>query len=92
VVLAAPGYPERPQLGAPISGLDRLPPDVLAFHAGTRPGRHDLLTSGGRVLTLVARGESLEAARGRVYAAAPLVRFDGVHYRRDIGREVAVAV
>jgi phosphoribosylamine--glycine ligase len=114
VVLAAPGYPERPQLGSPITGLDRLPSDVLAFHAGTvarasggqgalrPPGppanaaiAHDgagLLTSGGRVLTLVACAESLEAARGRVYEAAPLVQFDGAHYRRDIGQAVAVAV
>jgi phosphoribosylamine-glycine ligase len=43
-------------------------------------------------LTLVACAESLEAARGRVYEAAPLVQFDGVHYRRDIGQAVAVAV
>jgi phosphoribosylamine---glycine ligase len=92
VVLAAPGYPERPLLGAPIRGLDSLPPDVLAFHAGTRHADSGLLTSGGRVLTLVGCAESLEAARGRVYAAAPLVQFDGVHYRRDIGLEVAVAV
>jgi phosphoribosylamine---glycine ligase len=92
VVLAAPGYPERPQLGGSISGLERLPEDVLAFHAGTHSSGDGLVASGGRVLTLVARGESLEAARGRVYAAAPLVRFEGVHYRHDIGLEAQAAV
>jgi phosphoribosylamine--glycine ligase len=92
VVLAAPGYPEHPQVGAAVSGLDRLPEHVLAFHAGTHRSGGRLVTSGGRVLTLVARGESLQGARGRVYQAAPLVQFDGAHYRRDIGRELAVAV
>jgi phosphoribosylamine--glycine ligase len=92
VVLAAPGYPERPHLGAPLAGLDRLPPDVLAFHAGTAHAEQDLVTSGGRVLTLVASAASLGQAREKVYAAAPLVSFEGAHYRRDIGLEVAVAV
>jgi phosphoribosylamine--glycine ligase len=92
VVLAAPGYPERPQVGAPIGGLDRLPEDVRAFHAGTRAAGDTLITSGGRVLTLVAPGETLAAARARVYAAAPLVTFDGVHYRRDIGVEAEALV
>jgi phosphoribosylamine---glycine ligase len=92
VVLAAPGYPEHPRLGAPISGLDTLPQEVLAFHAGTRQSDDGLVTSGGRVVALVGQGESLAAARQRVYAAAPLVNFDGVHYRRDIGLDIAVAV
>jgi phosphoribosylamine---glycine ligase len=90
VVLAAPGYPDRPQLGSPIAGLDQVPPDVWAFHAGTA-AQGALVTSGGRVLTLVAAGESLELARRRVYAAAPLVTFEGVHYRTDIGRELVPA-
>jgi phosphoribosylamine---glycine ligase len=92
VVLAAPGYPERPQLGAPITRLDRLPRGVLAFHAGTRQTDNGLVTSGGRVLTLVAHGGTLDAAREQVYAAAPLVTFDGAHYRRDIGVEARAAV
>jgi phosphoribosylamine--glycine ligase len=92
VVLAAPGYPERPRVGDPISGLDELPSDVLAFHAGTRMSQGALATSGGRVLTLVAAGESVAAARARVYAAAPVVRFAGVHYRSDIGVEAEALV
>jgi phosphoribosylamine--glycine ligase len=87
VVLAAPGYPEHPRLGEPIYGLDRLPPDVLAFHAGTRQTADGLVTSGGRVVTLVAKAATLPDARERVYAAAPLVQFDGCHYRTDIGQD-----
>ena len=89
VVLAAPGYPEAPRLGARIEGLDALPSDVLAFQAGTRldeDGR--LVTAGGRVLTLVASGRSLAEAREQVYAAVPRVRFEACQYRNDIGLEV----
>ena len=86
VVLAAEGYPGTPRRGEVISGLDTLDPGVLAFHAGTRRGDDGRLrTDGGRVLTLVARGDSIEAARQRVYAAVPSVHFDGMQYRRDIG-------
>ncbi len=89
VVLAAAGYPEHPRHSDTIHGLDTLPADVLAFQAGTRPGPEGGLpvTAGGRVLTLVARGGTLHEARERVYAAVPGVRFAGVQYRSDIGRE-----
>lgn len=93
VVLAAPGYPEQPRVGEPISGLDQLPGDVLAFHAGTRvdQGGGALVTSGGRVVTLVAAAESLPGAREKVYAATRLVQFEGVHYRSDIGQALVHA-
>jgi phosphoribosylamine--glycine ligase len=85
VVLAAGGYPAPFQTGLPITGLDRVPEDVLVFHAGTRrepDGR--LVTAGGRVLTVVGRGPDLAAARERAYAGAAAIAFPGVHYRRDI--------
>jgi phosphoribosylamine--glycine ligase len=88
VVLAAAGYPDSPRRGDLISGLDRLDPSILAFHAGTsREPDGSLHTSGGRVLTLVARGDTLEAARQQVYAALPEVHFEGMQYRSDIGLE-----
>jgi phosphoribosylamine--glycine ligase len=62
---------------------------VQIFHAGTRTddaGR--LVTAGGRVLNVVARGDTLEQARERAYAAADLIRFEGKQLRRDIGTEV----
>lgn len=83
VVLAACGYPEAPQAGDPIEQAEDLGAGVLAFHAGTRitdDGR--LVTSGGRVLTLV--GFEREA----VYGAAERVRFQGKQFRRDIGLDV----
>ncbi len=85
VVLAAQGYPASPRTGDVISGLDELDPSILAFHAGTRRDHDDVLrTDGGRVLTLVARGRSVDDARREVYEALPAIHFEGVRYRRDI--------
>ncbi len=90
VALVSGGYPGPYEKGKPITGLDTLDSDILVFHAGTRrepDGR--LVTAGGRVLTLVARGPSVTAAHERVYANIGRVRFDGAHWRTDIGaREV----
>jgi phosphoribosylamine--glycine ligase len=89
VVLAAAGYPGSPRRGDAISGLAELDPSILAFHAGTRREADGALrTDGGRVLTLVARGESREAARAHVYACLPAVHFDGMQHRTDIGIEL----
>jgi phosphoribosylamine--glycine ligase len=92
VVLASKGYPESYETGKTIAGLDSAAshPDVLVFHAGTvdRDGR--IVTAGGRVLTVVGRGSSYDAARRRAYESASRISFDGLHMRRDIG-EKAVA-
>jgi phosphoribosylamine--glycine ligase len=88
VVLAARGYPDAPQTGDPIAGLEHLPSAVTAFHAGTRraaDGR--VVTSGGRVLTLV--GGDRASVLG---AAENIVTFDGKQFRTDIGLEVEAAV
>jgi phosphoribosylamine--glycine ligase len=90
VVLAAKGYPGDVETGHRIEGLEHLAheyPDVLAFFAGVKPADHALVTAGGRVMTLVARADSYEAAIVRAYDAASRVRFDGMQYRRDIGRK-----
>ncbi len=85
VVLASSGYPDQYQTGFLISGLDQLPPDILAFHAGTRRTETgELLTSGGRVMTLVALGQSVPVARARVYEQIERVQFQGRRYRHDI--------
>ncbi len=83
VVLAAPGYPEAPRLGEPVSGLDEVSDGVLVFHAGTRVDDGRLVTAGGRVLTVVG------SDRDAVYAAAQAIRFDGTQFRSDIGRDEA---
>ena len=86
VALCAGGYPDRPEGGMPIDGLAAAEtlPGVLVFHAGTalRDGR--LVAAGGRVLTVVGMGATLEEARGRAYRAADRISFEGKTLRRDI--------
>jgi len=85
-VLASPGYPESPMTGREITGLDKaVAQDVLIFHAGTRREDGRLLTSGGRVLNISATADSFAEAREKVYAAIDFIKFDGMHYRKDIG-------
>jgi phosphoribosylamine--glycine ligase len=95
VVLAAPGYPERPQTGAPIAGLrelERRAPTVRVFFGGVAAAPDGgLVSAGGRVLTLVGRGRDADAAAGAAHDAADLVTFPGVQRRRDIGRSLAAA-
>jgi phosphoribosylamine--glycine ligase len=89
VVLAAAGYPGPVQGGAPIHGLDaaaRLE-DVAVFHAGTALRDGQIVTAGGRVLTVVATAADYRAAIDRAYEAVSLISFDGMQYRRDIGRK-----
>jgi phosphoribosylamine--glycine ligase len=91
VVLAARGYPGDVETGQRIRGLEHLEhdyPDVLPFFAGVKKGDGaTLVTAGGRVMTLVGRESSYGRAIARVYDAASRVRFDGMQYRRDIGRK-----
>jgi phosphoribosylamine--glycine ligase len=89
-VVAAPGYPDRPTTGAPLS-LPAPAANVHVFHAGTRrEGDGRLVSAGGRVLAVTAVAETLEAARERSVAAADAVGLEGKQLRRDIGwRELA---
>jgi len=92
VVLASRGYPEKPETGKVITGLDAASSldDVLIFHAGTTRAGNDIVSSGGRVLTVVGRGSTYDAAIARAYAAVDRIAFDGVHARRDIGQKALV--
>jgi len=83
VVLAAGGYPDSTRTGDIITGLDDV--DALVFHAGTKMKNGELLTSGGRVLNVVAGGVNLESARKKVDAACKQIEFSGMQYRTDIG-------
>ena len=87
VVLAAPGYPEAPQTGGVISGLDAAAAvaGVRVLHAGTAARGDSVVTSGGRVLGVTAHADSLEAAHARAYAAIERIHFEGMQFRRDIG-------
>ena len=86
VVLASPGYPEAPETGAPITGLEDVARlgDVLVFHAGTRRTAEGVVTAGGRVLNVVGLGGDRAEARRRAYEAVELVDFPGKRFRRDI--------
>jgi len=83
VVMASQGYPGSYKTGFPITGLDKLDEGILIFHAGTTI-REGIVTDGGRVLTVAAKGRTLKEARDKVYANLPRIHFEGCHYRRDI--------
>jgi phosphoribosylamine--glycine ligase len=85
VVLAAAGYPGNPRGGDPISGLDAVPDECKAFHAGTALVDGRPVTAGGRVLCVTALGETVRQAQRSAYAAVAAIHFDGMQYRRDIG-------
>jgi phosphoribosylamine--glycine ligase len=90
VVLASGGYPGDYEAGFAIDGLDKLDDGVLAFQAGSKRGDDGtLVTAGGRIVTIVARGATIEPARELAYANVERVRFEGRHYRRDIGAQAA---
>jgi len=92
VVLAARGYPARAETGANIMGLERASEheQVSIFHAATSRQNGNWLTAGGRVLGVTATGENLDSALGRCYGAIAEIRWDGMQYRRDIGRTARV--
>lgn len=92
VVLASGGYPGPYRTGYPIQGLASLDPDILVFHAGTRRQDGQVVTAGGRVLTVVGLGTTLAEARARAYANVSRLFFPDMHYRRDIGARESVAV
>lgn len=87
VVLASGGYPGKFETGKRIEGIadaEKIP-GVKVLHAGTKREGEGFVTSGGRVLGVTATGATLEAAAGAAYQAASKIRFEGVHYRKDIG-------
>ena len=93
VVLASEGYPESPQLGRVITGVDAAAatPGIHLAHAATAVEGDALVATGGRVLNVVATGESFAQARERAYAALDRITLAGSHHRRDIAAQVADA-
>ena len=89
VVLASRGYPESSESGTPIAGLDAAEaiPGVSVYHAGTAQSDRRIVTSGGRVLTVVGRGDDFAEAIARAYAGVHKIAFDGMQFRHDIGRK-----
>jgi len=89
VVVAAAGYPGRIDTGRQIDGLHRAAamPETLVFQAGTTSIDGRIVTAGGRVLTVVGRGPSYDTAMRRAYDAVKQISFDGMQYRKDIGKK-----
>ncbi|VAW07401.1 Phosphoribosylamine--glycine ligase [hydrothermal vent metagenome] len=83
VVLAAPGYPESPETGYPVRGLESIE-DAIIFHAGTTLTTDGVVTGGGRVVNVVGTGPTVAAARGVAYRAIDKIRFTGKQNRTDI--------
>lgn len=82
------GYPDRYKINVPIVGTDRIDADCLVFHSGTeRDASGQLLTTGGRVLCVISRGETLSAARAIAFREMQKVSFEGIYYRQDIGND-----
>lgn len=89
IVVASRGYPESSESGQPIRGVDLAEaiPGVAVYHAATARRGGDLVTAGGRVLTVVGRGADFAEAIARAYAGVMQISFDGMQYRHDIGRK-----
>jgi phosphoribosylamine--glycine ligase len=94
VALASGGYPRDYATGKVVTGLEEAErdPDVLVFHAGTkRDAQQRLVTAGGRVLGVTARGANVAEAQRRAYAACDRIGFEGMQLRRDIARRAVGA-
>jgi len=87
VVAVSEGYPGSYEKEKPISGLADVV-DQLVFHAGTKPSGHEVLTNGGRVLAITGRGSTLESAVNNSYTAIEHIKWDGIFYRKDIGKDI----
>jgi phosphoribosylamine--glycine ligase len=89
VVIASAGYPNTYNKGYRISGIEDAEtiPGVLVFHMGTRRDSNGLRTDGGRVLGVSALGDTLADALARAYSAVETIHFDGMYFRRDIGKK-----
>jgi phosphoribosylamine--glycine ligase len=89
VVMAAAGYPGDYGKGEEIHGLDIAEKidDLIVFHAGTAEQDGRIVTSGGRVLGVTARGDSVKAAIAKAYAGVGVIHWPGAQYRTDIGKK-----
>ena len=89
LVLTSGGYPGKYEVGFPITGLrlfQRIGSQYWGIHSGTALDRDEnLITNGGRVFTIACRGATVEGLRAKVYELAEFVKFEGMHYRTDIG-------
>jgi phosphoribosylamine--glycine ligase len=88
VVLTSGGYPKSFPKGFAIKGLEDVDKDTLMFYAGVKSNGKDLLTDGGRVINVVCKGATLEEAIENAYQNCNKICFEGMHYRKDIGKRI----
>ena len=84
VMLTSGGYPESYEKGKLITGLDNLDKDIVVFHSGTKLFDNKLVTNGGRVISITAKGKTVKEAGKKVYENIKKINFEGMHYRTDI--------
>lgn len=86
LILTSKGYPGEYNKGYEISGTDKLGKNIILFHNGTQYKDNELLTNGGRVMSVTSLGDNLQEARERIYANVGKIEFEGICYRGDIGK------
>lgn len=84
VMLTSGGYPEAYEKGKVITGLENLDSDIVVFHSGTKFDKENIVTNGGRVIGITAKGSSIKEASDKVYENIKKINFEGMHYRKDI--------
>ena len=84
VMLTSGGYPESYEKGKLITGLDNLDKDIVVFHSGTKLLDNKLVTNGGRVISITAKGKTVKEAGKKVYENIKKINFEGMYYRTDI--------
>ena len=84
VMLTSGGYPENYEKGKVISGLENLDSDIVVFHSGTKFDNENIVTNGGRVIGITAKGKTVKEAGKKVYENIKKINFEGMHYRKDI--------
>ncbi len=87
IVATAPGYPGAYPKGVSITGIPEESDNLIPFHAGTKKTSSGLVTNGGRVFSVTGMGSELQQAVETAYEGMAQVKFDGIHYRRDIGKQ-----
>ena len=84
VMLTSGGYPEAYEKGKIITGLENLDSDIVVFHSGTKFDGENIVTNGGRVIGITAKGSSVKEVSDKVYENIKKINFEGMHYRKDI--------
>jgi len=88
IILTSKGYPEKYEIGIPITGVEKCDDKYFTFHAGTIKEENEILTNGGRVIAISSLGEGIDESLQNAYTATKNIHFNGMYYRRDIGLDL----